>query len=98
MHSFYLALKDRGGIEHVTQEERDITSGKTPLDSKKSAEFVKNLKDKTESIQRAFEKQREEAAVCPILKHFLSPSKVKLIGRVGSRQVRRTSCKVDRLL
>jgi hypothetical protein len=65
MYSFYLILKDRGDIEQVAQEEQDIASGKIPLDSQKSAEFVKNLKARTENIQRAFEKQREHAAVHP---------------------------------
>lgn len=63
MYTFYLLLKDRTASEPISCEEIDIASGKTAIDSGKSAEFVAKLKEKTENIQRAFNRQQEAATV-----------------------------------
>ncbi|KAG6808577.1 hypothetical protein H0H92_003665 [Tricholoma furcatifolium] len=61
MYTFFLLLKERGPDDPITQDEIHIAAGKTMIDSRKSAEFVAMLKEKKESIEKAFQKQREAA-------------------------------------
>ena len=63
MFRLYLFLKGRHPEGHVTQEETDIASGKRPLTSEASAEFIGVLKKQSEDIMNAFAKQQERAAV-----------------------------------
>ncbi|KAG6849671.1 hypothetical protein C0991_011198, partial [Blastosporella zonata] len=61
IHTLYLLLKDRGSDEPITQEEIQIVSGKVSIDSQKTAELVDQLQKREESIEKAFQKQREAA-------------------------------------
>jgi hypothetical protein len=63
MFRLYLILKGRHPEGHVTQEETDIASGKRPLTSEASAEFIGVLEKQSENIMNAFAKQQERAAV-----------------------------------
>lgn len=64
MFRLYLILKSRDPEGHITQEETDIASGKKPLTTEASVEFLGGLEAKSENIRDAFAKQREQAAVC----------------------------------
>ncbi|KAG6823497.1 hypothetical protein H0H92_010023, partial [Tricholoma furcatifolium] len=64
MHTFFLLLKDRCTDEPITQEEIGIASGQVPIDARKSAEVLARLKERSENIEKAFQRQRE-AAVAP---------------------------------
>jgi hypothetical protein len=69
MFRLYTILKDRQDRKDgtVTQEEIDIASGKTDLDSSMAADFVKRLDQNTENIRRAFAQQEIKSLVRYIL-------------------------------
>jgi len=69
MHSFYTLLKERPVDDPITQEEISIASGKTTLNPGATANYIKNLEEKSESIRRAFEKQESQALVSSCLGH-----------------------------
>ncbi|KAF8065125.1 hypothetical protein FPV67DRAFT_1418769, partial [Lyophyllum atratum] len=60
MEHLYQVLKSRS--EPPTPNEIAIASGKSPLDPKAEAEYLRQLETASENIQRAFEKQKAEAA------------------------------------
>jgi hypothetical protein len=62
MYRLYCVLKDRA--EPPTAEEIGFASGKTVLDPKSDAEYLKKLEAATENIQKAFATQEANAAVC----------------------------------
>ena len=64
MFCLYFALKSRHPEGHITQEETDIASGKSPLTAEASAEFLSSLEVQSENIRDAFAKQQEQATVC----------------------------------
>jgi hypothetical protein len=51
----------------ITQEEIDIASGKTKMDSSIEGGFFKQLDQKAENIRKAFAKQEEKSIVNPAL-------------------------------
>jgi len=63
MYSFYTLLKERPVDDPITQEEISVASGKTTLNPGATANYIKNLEEKSESIRRAFEKQESQALV-----------------------------------
>jgi len=65
MYRLYCVLKDRA--EPPTAEEIGFMSGKTVLNPKSDAEYLKKLEAATENIQKAFATQEANAAVCLII-------------------------------
>ena len=61
MYRLYCVLKDRA--EPPSAEEIEFASGKTVLDAKSDAEYLKRLEAATENIQKAFAAQEANAAV-----------------------------------
>jgi hypothetical protein len=59
MYWLYCVLKDRA--EPPTAEEIGFASGKTVLDPKSDAEYLKKLEAATENIQKAFATQEANA-------------------------------------
>lgn len=66
MFRLYTILKERQDRKDgtITEEEIDIASGKTDLDSSMIADFVKMLDQKTENIRKAFAQQESKSLVC----------------------------------
>jgi len=76
MYDFYLHLKNRAPGVAITDDEKDIASGKTLLSSEKAKEIVKAVSLRSETLEKAFVKQQEKAAVSlPI--QFISGTIIK---------------------
>jgi hypothetical protein len=67
MFRLYSILKSRGPEEPITQEEIDVASGKRPLTTEASAEFLTSRETQSGNIKQAFAKQQERAAVSPTI-------------------------------
>ena len=63
MFRFFCYLKGRGTQVPVTDEEKDIASGKKPLSPEMAAHIAQELDVKSDNIKAAFVKQQELAAV-----------------------------------
>ena len=65
MFRLYTILKERQDWKDgtITEEEIDIASGKTSLDSSMTADFVKLLDQRTENIRKAFTQQEYKSLV-----------------------------------
>ena len=61
MYNLWEILKGRD--ESPMSEEINIACGKTQLDGKAEAEYLKKLQDKSGNIKKAFEDQKARAAV-----------------------------------
>jgi hypothetical protein len=62
MYRLYCVLKD--WAEPPMAKEIGFASGKTVLDPKSDAKYLKKLEAATENIQKAFATQEADAAVC----------------------------------
>jgi hypothetical protein len=71
MHRLYMVLKQR---EHnqITTDEIAVASGKRSLDLGALSAFLQNLESANATLERAFEKQANAAAVSP-LSNFHKP-------------------------
>jgi hypothetical protein len=69
MYWLYCVLKD--WAEPPMAKEIGFASGKTVLDQKSNAEYLKKLEAATESIQKAFAMQETNAVVCLTALFFL---------------------------
>lgn len=97
MHSFYTLLKERPVDDPITQEEISIASGKTTLNPGATANYIKNLEEKSESIHHAFEKQESQAIVSSCLENcgiFFGWEK-QYTGWMGPSKIRRAAAWVD---
>ena len=63
MFQLFIALKERPSDQLITEEEIRLASGEKVLDPAKAKEYFKNLKNASENIRAAFEKQAVNAAV-----------------------------------
>lgn len=76
MFRLYNILKERQDQKDgtISQDEIDIASGKTDLDSLMAADFVKQLDQKTENIRKAFAQQEVKSIVRSLFYLTLNPT------------------------
>lgn len=63
MYHLYMALKERSP-DQITQKELDIASGRRILDPGEMSELLGTYEANSSTIQAAFQKQVDAAAVC----------------------------------
>lgn len=63
MFQLFIALKERPSDQLITEEEIRLASGEKVLDPAKAKEYFKDLKNASENIRAAFEKQAVNAAI-----------------------------------
>jgi len=63
MYDLYLTMKDRSP-DQITKEEILLASGQKVIDPGAVSEFISRMESTNGSIQRAFEKQLQDKAVC----------------------------------
>ena len=63
MFQLFITLKKRPSDQLITEEENWLASGKKVLNPTKAKEYFKNLKNASENIHAAFEKQAVNVAV-----------------------------------
>jgi hypothetical protein len=69
MYRMYLALKERTA-DQITPRELSIASGKKVLNPAEMAELLGTYEANSSTIQAAFQKQVDAAAVCSTLRLF----------------------------
>ena len=55
LFQLYENLRQRASPDHITKEERDIASGRTPMTDALAAHYGAKLDERRENIKKAFE-------------------------------------------
>jgi len=86
MYQLFIVLKNRPFHQLITKEEIQLASGEKVLNPGKAKEYFNNLKNTSENIHAAFERQAVNAAISDLIFLFVVEKSLMIHRSLGIKK------------